>query len=59
VQGQPNTPDGRVEVLEATVERLTSEVTSLKLELATLVSALSGKILSRAADSGGRFSGGA
>jgi hypothetical protein len=40
VQGQPNSPDGRVERLETSVERLTSEVTSLKLELATLVSAL-------------------
>lgn len=37
---QPNGLDNRVGQLDETVERLTSEVASLKLELATLVSAL-------------------
>ena len=37
---QPNDLNGRVGQLDETVERLTSEVTSLKLELATMISAL-------------------
>lgn len=37
---QPNELEGRVRRLDETVERLTSEVTSLKLEVATLISAL-------------------
>jgi hypothetical protein len=40
VSDQPNDLDGRVGQIDETVERLTSEVTSLKLELATLTSAL-------------------
>lgn len=40
MQDQPNDLDGRVTGLDASVARLTSEVTSLKLELATLVSAI-------------------
>jgi len=40
VQDQPNDLDGRVNGLDESVERLTTEVTSLKLELATLVSAI-------------------
>lgn len=37
---QPNSVDSRVGQLDAAVERLTSEVSALKLELATLISAL-------------------
>jgi hypothetical protein len=40
VREQPNNLDGHVGQLDESVERLTSEVASLKLELATLVSAL-------------------
>jgi PEGA domain len=40
VYDQPNEIHRRVGQLEESVERLTSEVTSLKLELATLISAL-------------------
>lgn len=40
MQDQPNDLDGRVTGLDDSVARLTSEVTSLKLELATLVSAI-------------------
>jgi hypothetical protein len=40
VPDQPNDLDSRVGQLDETVERLTSEITSLKLELATMVSAL-------------------
>jgi PEGA domain len=40
VPDQPNDLNGRVGRLDETVERLTSEVTSLKLELATMISAL-------------------
>lgn len=40
MQDQPNDLDGRVKGLDDSVERLSSEVTSLKLELATLVSAI-------------------
>lgn len=37
---QPNDLEGRVRQLDETVEHLTSEITSLKLEVATLISAL-------------------
>lgn len=37
---QPNELDGRVRLLDESVERLNSEVASLKLEVATLVSAI-------------------
>jgi hypothetical protein len=40
VQNRPNEHDSRVRPLDESVERLTSDVASLKLELATLVSAL-------------------
>jgi hypothetical protein len=40
VQDQPNDLDGRVRRLDDSVDRLRTEVTSLKLELATLVSAI-------------------
>jgi hypothetical protein len=40
VQDQPNTSETRALLLDQEVERLTSEVASLKLELATLVSAV-------------------
>jgi hypothetical protein len=40
VHDQPNDLDRRVGQLESSIERLTSENTSLKLELATLISAL-------------------
>jgi hypothetical protein len=40
LQDRPTDLDRRVGQLEKSVERLTSEVTSLKLELATLISAL-------------------
>jgi hypothetical protein len=40
VSDQPNNLDGRVGQIDEVVGRLTSEVTSLKLELATLTSAL-------------------
>jgi hypothetical protein len=39
VHDPPNDLNGRVGQLDETVERLTSEVTSLKLELATMISA--------------------
>ena len=40
MQDQPNDLDGRVDVLDDSVERLTSELTSLRLGLATLASAI-------------------
>ena len=40
MQDQPNDLDGRVDGLDDSVERLTSELTSLKLGLATLASAI-------------------
>jgi hypothetical protein len=40
VQDQPNELESRVRRLDDTVERLTSDVASLKLEVATLISAL-------------------
>ena len=40
MQDQPNNPEIRARLLDQEVERLTSEVASLKLEMATLVSAV-------------------